>query len=248
MVWNRGYWWQLFVDVVRPSHLVLTNVGKLIFQATARWRNAYGVGNAPLYIHPLFTGLALPEHNAHFSVPLWSSIRSCTFTASFSHRFQSALCAALSALHSEDVQVLHSHRRHISQATCKAIRRHSLCRKSLLAKWPSLLQGHFPVVRQPPGPCRVAHLHGVQLILRQHLPDVLPCSTTGMGSEGTTLVGMFPLCEDSETKSSVGGRSCSSIGLRILTCGTSKHVPRWLAKASRRFIFVSPIGECQCKW
>ena len=177
----------------------------IYLQAAARWWNTDGLGNAAVYVHPLLTRLALPKHNAHLLVLLWSWICNCPCIGSFKNGFQATLCGTLPSLRPPDVQVLHPHKRCISKAACKIIFGYHSHGKSLLAFWSPILPQHFSVVFQPRGTCFMACFDGVQFIFRKHFPDVLSCSAVGLESRSCSFHGGFPVCENSETENPVTG-------------------------------------------
>lgn len=190
------------IDSLLAMSIWIWRLAKL-FQATARWWNTNGVGNAPIYLYSLLTRLALQEYNAHLLVSLRCCICYYTCAVSFWNWLQGTLHHTVPSLHPSDVQVLHPHCRCICKASCEAICRHHNPRKSLLAIWlPVLWEGVYLVLESPRS-CIVAYYHEFQLIFRKHIPDVLPCPTAGMESKSCSLNGMFPVCEDWKTKNPV---------------------------------------------
>lgn len=117
-----------------------------LYQATARWWNTNGVGNAPISLYSLLTRLALQEYNAHLLVSVWCCICNYPCAVSFWNWLQGTLHNTVSSLHPSDVQVLHPHCRCICKAACEAIWRHHNPRKSLLAIWSHVLWEGFCLV------------------------------------------------------------------------------------------------------
>lgn len=117
-----------------------------LFQATARWWNTDGMGNASVLLHPLLTRLALSKHNAYFSVPLWSWICNSSCSLTLWNWLQSALCRSLPSLHPSHVQILHLHWRCLCKATSKVICSNIIPGEYLLACWQVVLQGDIWLV------------------------------------------------------------------------------------------------------
>ena len=57
-----------------------------VLQATTKRWNSDGLGNASLYLHPLFTWLALPKHNADLPLPIRRNL--CCYTFSIPSWYQ----------------------------------------------------------------------------------------------------------------------------------------------------------------
>lgn len=94
---NRPWKYCLLLSVLL---LFYTMIHVLNCQATARWWDTNGLGDASVYLYPLFTRLALSEYDAHLSVPLWCALCHCAFTASLWHWFQSTLRTFVPSLRS----------------------------------------------------------------------------------------------------------------------------------------------------
>ena len=110
-----------------------------VFQSTTEWWDSDGLGDPSLYVCPLFTGLALQEHDANFPFPIWCCLCSSSFLCPVPSCIQVALHWPLLPLHPPDVQVLHTDERRGCEAACKAVGSYTNPWDSLLASWSHLL-------------------------------------------------------------------------------------------------------------